>query len=278
MIVAGLRLEASPSRSRSWPSDQRLPAPARPGARSPWNFCSGNGPLWQRMQVLVRSTTSARPRVASPGMPVSDSGMASPTTTYARNPWAPAAPGRANVAATSHIRATGMADLTKSFHRDCLEPGLRFFRFLHANFARRIDRAGAATFDLGEYSIPGLIDAGQRERKAGRDRIVAGAHQPRHCRRYARDQARHRSSACLSLRIRGGCGFGDGATNAGVADDVNVGHELRRKRNRIDRAPAGIVGRARDVSDAAGLLRWNDVCHLRSVVAPIGDDRVFLGI
>src|SRR6266851_1417330 len=100
------------------------------------------------MQVLVRSPTSARPRAASPGMPGSDSGMASPTTTYARNPCALAAQGSANVAATSHARATGMTDLTKSFHRDCLEPGLRFFRFLLANLARRIDRAGATTFDL----------------------------------------------------------------------------------------------------------------------------------
>jgi hypothetical protein len=31
------------------------------------------------MHVLDRSTTSARPRVASPGMAVSRSGMASPT-------------------------------------------------------------------------------------------------------------------------------------------------------------------------------------------------------
>ena len=31
MIVPGLRREASTSRSRSWPSDQRLPAPARLG-------------------------------------------------------------------------------------------------------------------------------------------------------------------------------------------------------------------------------------------------------
>src|SRR5882757_6947504 len=132
MIVAALRCEASTSLSRNCPSDQRLPEPARLGARSPWNLVSGNGPLWQRMQVLVRSTTSARPRAASPGTPVSDSGMASPTTTYVRNPCAPAAGRRANVAATSHAQAT-RADLTKSFHRDCLEPGLRVVSFQLAN-------------------------------------------------------------------------------------------------------------------------------------------------
>src|SRR5260370_16187096 len=230
------------------------------------------------MQVLERSTTSARPRVASPGMPVSDSGMASPTTTYARNPCPPAAQGRANAAAASHAPATWTTNLAKSFHRDGLVPGLRAFRFTHANLARCIDGACAAAFDLGEHAVLRLIDARQRERIAGRDRIVAGAHQPRCCRGYARDQAPHRSGACLSLRIRSGCGFGDAATNAGVADDVDVRHELRRKRNRIDRAPAGIVSRARDVSDAAGLLRWNDVCDLCSVVAEIGDDRVGRGI
>src|ERR1700693_6287824 len=134
------------------------------------------------MQVLVRSTTSARPRVASPGMPVSDSKMASPTTTYARNPCPLAAQGRVNAAAASHAPATWKADLTKSFHRDGLVPGLRAFRFMHANLARRIDGTGAAAFDLGEHAIPGLIDAGQRERIAGRDRVVAGADQPRYCR------------------------------------------------------------------------------------------------
>src|ERR1700694_5091918 len=102
------------------------------------------------MQVLVRSTTSARPRVASPGTPVSDSKIASPTTTYARSPCPLAAQGRAIAAA--------------------------------ANLARCIDGAGAAAFDLGEHAVSGLIDAGQREGIAGRDCIVAGADQPRYCR------------------------------------------------------------------------------------------------
>src|SRR5258708_5432905 len=161
MIVAGLRRDASTSRSRSWPSDQRLPAPASPGARSPWNVASGNGPLWQRMQVLVRSTTSARPRTASPAMPVNDWGIASSTTAYARKPCALAAADSARAAAASHAPAMGSADLAKSFRRDRLVPGLRLFRFAVAKFARRIDRAGGAAFDLGEHTVPGLIDAGE---------------------------------------------------------------------------------------------------------------------
>src|SRR5258707_9824933 len=175
MIVAGLRPEASTSRSRSWPSDQRLPAPARLGARSPWNFCSGNGPLWQRMQVLVRSTTSARPRVASPGVPVSDCGMESPPTTNASNPCSSATQGRATAAA-SHAPAIWTTNLAKSFHRDGLVPGLRAFGFAHADLARCINGACTTAFDLGEHAVLRLIDARQRERVAGCDRIVASAY------------------------------------------------------------------------------------------------------
>src|SRR6266404_682245 len=225
------------------------------------------------MQVLVRSTTSARPRVASPGMPVSDCGMESPTTTNASNACSSATQGRATAAA-SHAPAIWTTNLAKSFHRDGLVPGLRAFGFTHADLARCINGACTTAFDLGEHAVLRLIDARQRERVAGCDRIVASAYQPRYCRGYARDQAPHRRGACVSLRIRSGCGFGDAATNACVADDVDVRHELRRKRNLIDWAPAGVVSRARDVSDAAGLLRWNDICDLRSVVAEVSDDRV----
>src|ERR1700694_4706114 len=91
-------------------------------------------------------------------------------------------PRRAIAAAASHAPATWTTNLAKSFHRDCLVPGLRAFRFSHANLARCIDGAGAAAFDLGEHAVLRLIDAGQREGIAGRDCIVAGADQPRYCR------------------------------------------------------------------------------------------------
>ena len=47
----------------------------------PWNFSSGNGAEWHsRHNPVCRLTTMALPRAGSPGAPVSDSGMASPTT------------------------------------------------------------------------------------------------------------------------------------------------------------------------------------------------------
>ena len=59
---------------------------------------------------------------------------------------------------------------------------------------------------------------------------------------------------------------------------MNIGHEFRGKCDRVDRAPAGMVDRARDGRDAAGLLRRDDVCDLRIVVAEIGDERVGRGL
>src|SRR5215475_9870665 len=144
MMVVALRREASTRRSRISPSLQRAPVPARLGATSPWNLCSGNGPLWQRMQVLVRSTTSARPRVASPGAPVSEAGMASPTTAYGRNPCA--------FAVLPSVTRTGIivaASLTKRLSRESLEPAQRAFRFLRPYLARRLDRT-RLHLDLGE--------------------------------------------------------------------------------------------------------------------------------
>ena len=56
------------------------------------------------------------------------------------------------------------------------------------------------------------------------------------------------------------------------------GHQLRGKVHGIDRAPAGVVGRAGDLGDAAGLLRRDHVCDRRGVIAEIGDDGVGRGI
>src|SRR5436190_13911616 len=183
MIVAALRLEPSTSRSRSCPSDQRLPAPARLGATSPRNLCSGNGPLWQRMQVLVRSTTSARPRAASPAAPVSEAGMASPTTAYGRNACAPAV--------LPSATRTGIAyaiDLAKGLSRDRPEPVQRALRFLRPHLPRRLDRA-CLDLDLGELVALGLIYAGQREGVSRSHGVVAGARQPRRLGRLACQQA-----------------------------------------------------------------------------------------
>src|SRR5215211_2407128 len=86
MMVSGFTWAASTIRNRNCPSDQRAPAPFRSGARLPWNRSSGNGPLWHsRQSPTWRLTTMARPRAGSPPAPVSEAGMASPTTVYGRS-------------------------------------------------------------------------------------------------------------------------------------------------------------------------------------------------
>src|ERR1700674_1953966 len=133
-----------------------------------------------------------------------------------------AAPGRAATVAASHAPSIWIPRLAKGIHRDCLVPGQRIVGFAHADLARRIDGAGTAAFDLDEYPVLRLVDAGLREGVTGCDRVVAGAEQL-WCRRgRAGDQVRHRGGAGLGLGIRSGSGFGDAATKAGVADDVNV--------------------------------------------------------
>src|SRR5437763_10713566 len=220
MIVDGLKRDASTSRSRSWPIDQRLPTPARSGARSPWTLVSGNGSEWHRMQVLERSSTRARPREASPATPVSETGMPSPTTLYGFSSWACAAWGRAQAAATNQAR--WIADLAKAIHRDRLEPRLRIFRFAGAQLARRFDGAGAA-LDFGEDIVLWPIIAGERKRVTRRDRAVADAGQFRHFRRLARDHLRDRRPAGCPLRVAGRRRLPHAATKAGGADDMNIG-------------------------------------------------------
>src|SRR4051812_48729240 len=167
MMVAGLRRAASTSRRRNCGTLERLPAPARFGARSPWNRTSGSGAEWQRTQVELRSATSARPRAGSPGAPVSESAMPSPEIVYDRSDCACAPTDEARVPAA--IMAASI--LAKSVHRDGLVPVGRRLRLLGADVQRRIDRAGAATFDLGEDVALGLIDAREREGITGRDGV-----------------------------------------------------------------------------------------------------------
>src|SRR3954470_3360035 len=204
MMVAALRRDASTSRSRSWPSDERVPEPGRSGARSPWNFCSGNGPLWQRMQVLERSTTSARPRAASPRAFVSGSRMASPTNVYGGKVCAPAGPD--SVSRPASIIPIWLLVLAKGFRRNRLEPGFRCLGLALAHFARSVDRTGRA-LDLGELAVLRLIDAGQRESIAGRDGVVAGATQPRSLGRLARQRSHDAGRARLALWTGGGRGL-----------------------------------------------------------------------
>src|SRR5437868_5197009 len=178
------------------------------------------------MQVLVRSSTTARPRAASPGMPVSDCGIASPTTTYGRNPCSSAVEGKTSIDITSMAAAINIADLAKGIHRDALVPGLRADRFSRTYFARGLERARGDTFALGEHAVAGLIHARLRESVIGRDHAVTGADQLRSHLWFARDQARDCFGACLCLRVRRRSGLRDYAAKAGVADHVNSGQEF----------------------------------------------------
>src|SRR5258708_35039676 len=111
------------------------------------------------MQVFWRLMTIARPRCGSPGAPVSDAGMESPSTTVLRNSCPPARPGNAR-RATVNIRCT---DLTKDFIGDRIEPGFRIARLARAEFARRIHGAGSArAFDVGKQAVLRPVTAGDR--------------------------------------------------------------------------------------------------------------------
>ena len=111
--------------------------------------------------MLLRSTTSARPLFASPGRPVSEAGIASPTTTRFCSVCASAVQGGEATAAASQMLPRKMDDLAKGVHRDRLEPGLRIVRFALTDFARRIDRARDIAVDLGELAVLRLIDPRQ---------------------------------------------------------------------------------------------------------------------
>src|SRR5690348_15921308 len=93
------------------------------------------------------------------------------------------------------------SSLAKGVHRECLVPGYGGLRFLGAGLARRIERAGAAAFDLTEDVALGLIHARQREGIAGRDGIVADACQCWGFRRLARELRRDNGGASLALRL-----------------------------------------------------------------------------
>src|ERR1700755_470471 len=112
------------------------------------------------MQVVLRSSTSARPRVASPGALVSDSAMPSPTILVGASVSAFAAQGKASAA---NKQAIWQSALAKIIRRDFLEPSHRFVRLALTHLARRVDRAGGAAFDFGEDRVLWHIDAGKRK-------------------------------------------------------------------------------------------------------------------
>src|SRR4051794_33099972 len=132
------------------------------------------------MQVLARSTSSVRPRPASPGMPVSDCGIESPAMTYARNACSSAAADSNSAAIAAIAAAMEIANLAKCIHRDAVKPGTRGGRFIRAHLTHRFNRTGNDSFAFREHAVARLVDAGLREGVVGRDGAVAGPDQPRH--------------------------------------------------------------------------------------------------
>src|SRR6185369_1441376 len=156
--------------------DQRPPAPARLGAKVPWKRSSGIGPLWQsRQRPTLRLATMARPRAASPGLSASALGMASPTTVYGDPPCAQA------VSATDTTRTAASRPARMSAEdlgRDGLEPARGIERFLAAEAADHLQRAGAAgAGNVGQHALVGPIDAGDGDAVVGRHQAVAGVDQ-----------------------------------------------------------------------------------------------------
>ena len=138
--------------------------------------------------------------------------------------------------------------------------------------ARRRAHAARAR-DVGKLAVGRLVHAGDRDAVVGRDQAVAGVDQLRRGGVRAGEQPRHAGGACLGLRVRGEGRLRHRAGDRGVADDVDAGLQLRLERHRVDRAPAGAIGDAGQLGDAAGLLRRDDVGDLRLVVAEVGDQR-----
>src|SRR5579863_2781410 len=202
MMVSGLIREASTIRNRNCPSVERAPAPVRSGASVPWNFCSGNGPLWQRRQSpTCRLVTILRPSTGSPLAPVSEAGMASPTTVYGRSGGSARAPFPVGAAANTAQTSAGAANRNRSaehFRRDGPEPAIGKLCFLFPQRPGGIDGARAAGVgDLDQAAVGGLIDRRNRDPVIGRQNAVAGVDEPRLVRAAAGQEARHRGGADL---------------------------------------------------------------------------------
>lgn len=79
-MLCGFTRRASTMRRRNWASVSREPTPAKEGPRLPNTGISETGAAWQMVQLpLAGSVAMRRPFWGSPGVPVSRTGMASPT-------------------------------------------------------------------------------------------------------------------------------------------------------------------------------------------------------
>src|SRR5580658_8127741 len=245
MMVCGLNLPASTMRNRNCPSLHRAPAPARSGAMVPWNLSCGNGPeCHSRHSPVLWSATIARPRAASPWLPVSDAGMASPTILYCT---------RSAFAGTAKMASAAKAALAENLGRRGAEPGIGILGVLGAQRGRRIKRAGVdRVVDFGVLAVHRVEFAGDRNGVAGRDDAVAIARHWGCLRRGAGEEAYDRGGAEPAFDQAGERRLRHGAGEGRVADDVDVLLFQRFERHRIDRAPAGAVDDAGQACDLAG--------------------------
>src|SRR5882672_9882722 len=180
MIACGLTLLVSTILRRNCSGENRAPPPARLGAREPGNRSSGDGPEWHsRQSPIWRLTTIARPRAGSPGFPVSDVGMVSPTISNGSNCISPAL---GPLPANSHARMPAMiaapTHSAENFGGDRPEPAIGDLCFCDAGRGGCIERTDATgARDLDELPIGRLVHAGDRDAVIGRHQAVAGVDQ-----------------------------------------------------------------------------------------------------
>src|SRR5262249_9737537 len=127
------------------------------------NVSAGKGPVWQRRQSPTwRLTTMLRPRSTSPLAPVSERGIASPTTVYGRSCSSLRATSAqlASTAASAIAAKREQRRSAENFGGDRLEPGIRESGLKRARGVRRIERAHAPrAFDLLDLTVGRPIDA-----------------------------------------------------------------------------------------------------------------------
>ena len=274
---------ASTMRNRNCPPIQRAPAPARSGARLPWNAPRGTGRYGTAGRA--RPAGSRRWRGRAPHRPAAGQRVAE----WRRRPRyrgaAPRARSGSEPPAAMHgaERRRRDAPQPKTSAVIVCEPAIGKLCFLGAH-----GRGGASSGLVppapsisASWPFDRAIDAGDRDAVVRRDQAVAGVDQPRLVRLLAREQRADGGGADLRLGIGGEGGFRHGAGDRRVADHVDVRLQRRFERHRIDRAPAGAVGDAGELGDRAGPLRRDDVgdvglvrCRSRSTTVMVaGIDR-----
>ena len=270
MIVSGLRRAASTRRSRSWPSDQRAPAPARLGARLPWKRSSGIGPLWQsRQSPTVRLATIG---ASTRGI----ARLAGQRLGHRIRTIAQGALLRREAIDGQQDSAMASARLIRSLRGDRAEPAWpRPRALLHAQGASassglvppraRARRAAGPSRGDRRSAIDEAV-VRRRQAVAGVDRAAA--------RSGARPASRATIAAAQTLpcAAAGEGGLGHGAHHAGIAQHVDAGLQRRFERRPARPGTSRCGRRRRPLGDGRGLLRRDDVGDGGLVLLEVGHD------